>query len=332
MELNQVVRMRESPPSYFRLAVCIVGLGVASMNSEASVAPPDMVRRFCTAVRKGDLVYVHALLKERPELIYADDGDGGTVVSLAARGNHPQTLRTLIDLGADYCSRDSNLSTPLHIAAANNSFHAAEMLLKEGADPNATIKFPNVGGRVIVRRVPSPLDCAALCGDMKLVELFLTYGGDPRRGDGWKGNGLVYACRADIHREAYERQDNSGKKKIIKRFLELGVNINGADVQGNTPLISAVTSLNVEIVRFLITDCNGVDVNYLHDGGQTAVHAAVLATLGRSNRKQDRYDVIRILMEAGAAPQLANKGEATALDSAQDDTTRRLLRRLPQNP
>lgn len=325
--INQSVGMRG-----IRRA-CLIGLLSVIFSSSnrklwaAEPTPPE-VRRFCRAAFDGYIAYVRHELKLRPELVHARDKEWGTAVSAAARGNQPEIMRELIDAGADFCSLDPDSRPPLRLAAMNNSLEAAELLLKEGANPNATICVPiadddNPGA---VRFVPSPLDDAAYKGNLKMVELLLSYGGDPRLGEGTKGNSLLYACRADIDPEIAVRQDNRSKRIIIKRFIDLGANINGVDRFGETPLIKAVKTLNVEIVRFLVNNCKGLQVDFSRDDGSTALHHAAGLISVRPNATRDRDAIIKLLLAAGADPDRRTKSGITPLSYAKDDSVRQILK------
>ncbi|MGE3578735.1 MAG: ankyrin repeat domain-containing protein, partial [Vicinamibacterales bacterium] len=65
------------------------------------------------------------------------DGIQFTPLMWAARGNHVDTVRTLLDLGADVNDAKPEGTTSLILAIINNHWEMASRLLDWGADPNA---------------------------------------------------------------------------------------------------------------------------------------------------------------------------------------------------
>jgi ankyrin repeat protein len=70
---------------------------------------------------------------------------------------------------------------------------------------------------------------------------------------------------------------------------------------GGTALIPASEHAHVKTVRILIAA--GVPVNHVNDLGWTALHEAIL--LGNGDR--DHVTVVRLLLDAGADPTIADK-------------------------
>jgi ankyrin repeat protein len=97
---------------------------------------------FWEAATVGATARLTELLDETPELITAHSPDGFTALHLASFFGHPETVRALIEAGADVSARTSNAldNQPLHAAVAGSEARArlacARLLVAEGADVN----------------------------------------------------------------------------------------------------------------------------------------------------------------------------------------------------
>ena len=120
--------------------------------------------------------------------------------------------------------------------------------------------------------------------------------------------------------------DPAGQRRRILGLLEQGADLGEADKNGVTPLHHAVRFRSVSAVATLLE--NGVEVNRTcKRSGSTPLHRAVTFTgaPGTAGREDERREIIRILLAAGADPSLSNAAGKTPLDYATDEATRQLL-------
>jgi ankyrin repeat protein len=146
---------------------------------------------FWEAATVGATARLTELLDETPELITAHSPDGFTALHLASFFGHPETVRALIEAGADVSARTSNAldNQPLHAAVAGSEARArlacARLLVAEGADVNGR----QSGGY-------TPLMSAAQNGDEDLAELLLARGADPTLEDDQGLSAMAHAGKA----------------------------------------------------------------------------------------------------------------------------------------
>ena len=94
---------------------------------------------FAEACALGDLERVRALLERDPSLLHSRTADGFPAFALAIFFRQPIVARYLIEQGADVNAQAQNAMKvrPVHSAATTGDRETMKMLLDRGADPNA---------------------------------------------------------------------------------------------------------------------------------------------------------------------------------------------------
>lgn len=93
---------------------------------------------FAEAVALGDAERVRTMLAADPQLLHSRSADGYPAAGLAIFFRHGELARELIALGADVnaAADNANCVAPVHAAAAVCDRETMRLLLERGADPN----------------------------------------------------------------------------------------------------------------------------------------------------------------------------------------------------
>jgi ankyrin repeat protein len=137
-----------------------------------------------------------------------------------------QQLRDLLRKGMDPNRKSPNQQTPLTLAARENSWKAFDVLL---ASPKIDVNLPNLHNE-------TPLMYTALLGDLPRTQQILSKGAKVNQ-PGWSA--LHYAAI-------------KGHAKIVSLLISKGASVNEHSLDGDTPLILAVRSGDVDTVQALI--------------------------------------------------------------------------------
>ncbi len=184
------------------------------------------------AIRNGHLSVVKKHLSR--EELNTPDASGRTPLMQAAAFGNVETLRVLLDAGAEVNARNRTDATALLWAAGDPE--KARLLIDRGAD----VTLQSKQGR-------TPLMVAASRpANSPVVALMLAKGADPRAQDRLGTTVLSLACRF-------------GDLESVKLLLRAGAEPNVPDSLGRTSLSSAAVGGNPEIVRLLLQ--HGADVH-----------------------------------------------------------------------
>ncbi len=196
----------------------------------------------------------------------------------------------------------------LHLAVRSGDVEAVRKHLAAGKDPNdeddqeqsplsiAVMSRNAAISELLLKsgaKVNYAMNDAAYQGDIELVKLFLKYGGSV---DGDKRPPLLDASYG-------------GKTEVVRFLLNNGADVNG---KGSSvpPIYAAAQSGHFEIVRILAD--SGADINRQdRKTGRTALMGAALHA-----KNDSQLEIVRMLVEKGARPQIRDQNGKTALDYA----------------
>lgn len=295
---------------------------------------------FYDAVARGDVAAVQLFLADdySPNTRYGRWED--PILTTAIEKNHLDIVRALISAGADV--RATNVGyreQAIHVAAYCGNPQIVEMLLKAGADVNAEGNPHTEGGRflpiyeVAIGR-PCPLPDKPprqppieTEDRIRTAKILVEYGAHvDARHPGVYGGGPLHAAAFN------------GYSSIAQILSANGAEVDFEDAHGYTPLMSAATSGRTKTVETLLA--MGAQPNHRTHHGTALLRTIQLIQEEADNRlknrieflpedrqlQQNRIEVVRLLLNAGADPKLTNAAGKNAYDFARHSEITRLLK------
>lgn len=282
------------------------------------------------AVEKGFLVVAATLLDHKAD-VNARDGQGQTPLHRAARNGRAETIKTLLAHGADINAKDEEGATPLSDAVLSRSLEAVNVILaakpqldlidKTGRTPLAIaagngyvdmVKAllaakadPNAGSKNL------PLIGAVISGSNQtnITALLLRAGADPN-----KVAPVQFGGGPVSERNAIQIAVTYKEAGIVKLLLDYGGDAKTNYGPGNTTLLHrAALNVDLETSRALLA--KGADANTVDALGNTSLHFAIgLQDLDDWNANSNRLELVKVLLENHANPNVQNKDGKTPLD------------------
>jgi ankyrin repeat protein len=213
-------------------------------------------------------------------------------------------IRTLLDAGADPDSSNDEGQTALMVVARTGNVDSARLLLRKGAQVNATERW---GGQ-------DALMWAAAQGQPGMIELLLSKGANANARStvrDWQRRVTAEGRPKDMNRGGFTPllfAAREGCVPCLKALLAGGADIDLPDPDDVTALNMALLNRNWDAARYLIEA--GADVDFWDVYGQTPLYVAVdMNTLPIGRRVElpsmdptTGVDVIRMLLAKGANP------------------------------
>ena len=179
----------------------------------------------------------------------------GNAFQAACVSGNGSVMRMLVSHGANVNLSEGNLGTPLLTACGEGAgLEPVKILVEAGADLRVTDMVGHSALLMLILNPESPLE---------LFDYLIDRGVDPLQEDRRGCNGLHYAARAR-------------KVSIMERMLQYGINVNGTDSNGWSPLHWAISSTNdsTEVVNLLLK--SGCDKSTRDKQARTALEYAII--------------------------------------------------------
>ncbi len=282
------------------------------------------------AARRGAAEAAAALVAGGAD-INAVDPDGTNPLIESIINGHYDTAAVLIEKGADVNIADSRGMTALYAAVDmhtlpwiaarpapkttddKTSMDIVKMLLAKDADVNARLKGRvlqkmHMGGDPALAEGATMFMRAAKAADIEVLKLLLAKGADPHAMQKNKTTALMLAAGFGYQGRRDERggsrAPNAEIIETIKFLLDLGLDINAFNDQGQTPVHMAVERGD-QIIKFLVS--RGARMDIKDKRGRTPLDIAAAGTMEEirgSNVRATTAPLLRQLM-ADAAKQSA---------------------------
>ena len=287
----------------------------------------------------GHLEVVQLLLKANANPNHEKEGTGITALIIAANKGFSDIVQQLLEYGADPNIQDSDGCTALMQASLEGYFQIVELLLKENADPN----IQNTNGHTALR-------FANQNGHFQTVELLLNHHANPNIRDMHGYTELHFAVFGSMKRNSKFRflfTETTGTLEDYIKIVQLlighsSIDIDAVNYASTTSLMLASIHGCTEVVKLLLeaganpniqikTSITMKDVmselpddillqpqvkplflpqynNYLVNGITIyGITALMLASF------EGHLDIVQILLQAKAIPDLQNETGDTAL-------------------
>ncbi len=277
-----------------------------SVSNEGDVlvgkAPsPVSDAQFLLLCQKGTPAEIQAAIKAGANVnAYSEDEELNALMYAAIGNPHPETIRMLVNAGADvnetFGSRSNSGMTALMYAAEKNP------------NPEILIELVKAGADVDEKDLDggTPLKYATVNRNEEVLKVLLKSGAHVNDKDHYGETVLHFAS-----------SNSSGWRKVnpnsVRILLENGADVHIRDEFGRTPLFCVAGSYkpNPKVVAMLLKA--GADVNAIRDNGWTPLIAAVFECNDNTN-----LEVISLLLKAGADVNTIDNDGKRAIDFARE--------------
>ena len=210
--------------------------------------------RLREAVNDGDTETVKLLLEEGAN-VNQFDMEGWTLLHDAIRMNRIEICKLLLEKGANVNQFDMEGWTPLHVATRINRIEICKLLLEKGAEVNPVTKSGRFAGL-------TPLHVATRWNrKLEICKLLLEKGANPNQ-EIEHGENYRNTFNDNGNTPLWEAADQS-RIEIVKLLLEKRGNPNIRNGNGFTPLFQAAWRGREDVVNLLLD--HGADLTKLSD-------------------------------------------------------------------
>ena len=280
----------------------------------------EIFEEFHEAAKRDQVNEIREFLSADKTRLEKRDKYQRTPIHSAARYGSISVIQFLIENGANLNAKDESGNTPLHLATLYSRDKAVEILV--GANPD--LNTLNNDGE-------SPLSVATFYGTPRSLGLLLSKGAD--KGIRYKNSNSL------LHISAMRRNVEK-----VQEILNYQPDLESKNSAGDTPLFSAVKKYENEAVISYLLD-NGAQIAAVDSTGKGVLHIAnfsnikLLVQKGANVNMQDgdgntplhkvfmdllRYktfypfmkETTKLLLAAGANPNIKNKQGKSAMDLA----------------
>jgi ankyrin repeat protein len=235
-----------------RLKAMQVGVWMTTLNSGTPNTTPATVNSI-PDLEGAEIVRIQQMIQDSPDLINAPGGENRLApLSRAALNGWLKVAAYLLDHGADVNGGANSGATALYEAAGAGNRAMVELLLRRGAEVNAT-QSPQA-----LAAMPTALAVAVSRGFPAVVEVLLAAKADVNVPNS-KGETALHEAAAN------------GQHRITQMLLAAGANPNAKSHNGSTPLMLAAEHSPGDILQLLTA---GADPNLINDRGRTALSYA----------------------------------------------------------
>ena len=224
--------------------------------------------RLVEAAKNRDSQAVRQLLEQQVNA-NTKQPDGATALHWAVHWDDLATMGLLIRAGADVNATNDYGVTPLSLGCTNGNAAIVDMLLQSGADPNSA--SPVTGEAVLMT--------AARTGIVEVVEALLDHRADVNAKELQHGQTALMWAAAEGH------------TGVVRVLIARGADVRMGSKAGSTPLLFAARTGDLDLVRFLLRA--GANVNDEAADGTTALLVATV---------RSHLAVARFLLKQGADP------------------------------
>jgi ankyrin repeat protein len=277
------------------------------------------------AAREGDVQSAKVLLDAGADVNQTSEY-GWTPLLTATNNRHYQLGKYLVERGADVNIANKGGWTPLYLATDNRNIEGGDypvprpdmdhleyikFLLDHDADPNVRAEDNTLTRTIFTMQWfyeagATPLVRAAQSSDTALMQLLLDYGADPFATTD-NGDTALTACAGIgwVEGVTYERSPKENFE-AVRMLLDLGLDPNGANREGRTPLMGAALKGRNDVVQMLVDRGARLDQR---DGGSRDTDNNVSELAGHTWQALDYADgLVRVGVQSAV-----NRAETAAL-------------------
>lgn len=267
---------------------------------------PDGTTPLLWAVHRGDLEMVEALIGAGASVDAANEF-GVTPLLEASRAGDAAIIAALLGAGADVSQSHPTGETPLMAAARTGGVDAVRLLLEHGADANARDAYQH----------QTALMWAAAEGHLDVVDVLLAAGADPNL-QARVSTLQERSINADYPTGGFTAlmwAARNGDEAIVRRLVAGGADLDLTNGDGATAMMIAIVNDRFDMAALLLELGAGVDDGSLYYAVEMRDATTDWFARDGSRLRPDHpnehtaLDLIRLLLEAGADPNLPFVGQ-----------------------